>query len=168
MRKSWLLTPCLSCASDHGFTTPAEGGGGTALPPQRLRAVSSYLFDFVLNGQLHTAQWRSVSLCFHRLRVQIPVQNGLHLFRVPAQIQDTNHEVLALHGQLAIVVLEQRGYRKWPVTNVLESQWWGKKDPGKFLKNEVFNFYCVKLGVYHTLQNFCTAESFILWHRVNT
>lgn len=142
MRKSWLLTPRLSCAPDHGFT--AEGGGGTALLPQHLGAVRSYLFDFVLNGQLHPAQGRPVPLRFHRLRVQIPVQDGLHLFRVPAQIQDTNHEILALHGQLAVVVLQQKGHRKWPVTNVLKSQWRGKKDLDKFLKNEVFNFYCLE------------------------
>ena len=75
------------------------------------------LFDLILNGQLDPTQARTAGI-FRQSLVHVAIQNGLHLLRVSAQVQDPNHKVLALHRQLPVVVL----YRHNRETTESESQ----------------------------------------------
>lgn len=71
---------------------------------------SSYLLDFVLDGQYDAAEAGSV-VGARRALVHVAVQYGLHFLCVPTKVQHTHHKVLTLHGQLTVVILAGREER---------------------------------------------------------
>ena len=68
---------------------------------------SSYLLDFVLDGQYDTTEAGS-AVGARRTLVHVAVQYGLHFLCVPTKVQHTHHKVLTLHGQLTVVILHER------------------------------------------------------------
>lgn len=70
--------------------------------------LPSYLLDFVLDGQLDTAEAGSVVGAWWTL-VHVTIQYGLHFLRVSTKVQNTYYKVLTLHGQLTVVVLHRMG-----------------------------------------------------------
>lgn len=83
----------------------------TIAPTARSRG-STCLFDLVFDGQLDATEEGSELLPLLQLRGDVAVQDGLHLLCVPAQIQHPHHKVLALHRQLAIVILRRKDAEK--------------------------------------------------------
>ena len=68
---------------------------------------SSYLLDFILDGQYDTAEAGSVVGAWRTL-INVTIQYGLYFLCVPTKVQHTHHKVLTLHGQRTVVIL-QRG-----------------------------------------------------------
>lgn len=68
----------------------------------------SYLLDFILNGQLDTAEAGSVVRAWWAL-IHISVQYSFNFLSVSAKVQHTYHKVLTLHGQFTVVILHKSG-----------------------------------------------------------
>ncbi len=84
--------------------------------------LSSYLLDFVLDGQFDTAEAGSVVGAWRAL-VHVAVQYGLYFLCVPTKVQHAHHKVLTLHGQLAVVILHESG--------VEANSWGGGEETGR-------------------------------------
>lgn len=67
----------------------------------------SYLFDFVLDGEFDTAEAGAIVRAWWA-QIHVAVQYGLNLLRVPTKVQHTHYKVFTLHGQLTVVVLQER------------------------------------------------------------
>lgn len=77
----------------------------------KLTPWSSHLLHFVLDGQLDAAEAGSV-VGARRTQVDVAVQNGLHFLCVSTEVQNAHDKVLALHRQLAVVILQERVRRE--------------------------------------------------------
>ena len=91
-----------------------------------LGPIKCYLLDLVLDCQRDPAEAGPVVGAGGAL-VHVSVQNSLHLLCVTTQVQHAHHKVLALHGQLPVVVLHRRqDGKEW------EGWWWrGRRQEGE-------------------------------------